>query len=83
VVVFAIVLSGEPCAQTGGTISGVVQAKAPPIQARRSPPATNVTHRHSTATVATKAVGRVAGDPRAYEVQVELQGFQTVRKGLT
>jgi hypothetical protein len=87
VVVFAIVLSSAMLyAQTGGTISGVVQDES----AAAIPGATVTVTNTATGILRTTVSDeggryRVAGlIPGAYEVQVELQGFQTaVRKGLT
>jgi hypothetical protein len=87
VVVFAMLLSSAMLhAQTGGTISGVVQDESAAAIPGATVTVTNVNTGILRTTVS-DAGGRyrVAGlIPGAYEVQVELQGFQTaVRKGLT
>ena len=87
VIVAAIVLSNAVLhAQTGGTISGVVQDESAAAIPGATVTVTNVATGILRTTVSDEGGRyRVAGlIPGGYEVQVELQGFQTaVRKGLT
>jgi len=87
IAVFAIVLSGAIVeAQTGGTIAGVVQDESAAAIPGATVTITNVNTGIIRTTVS-DAGGRyrvAALIPGSYEIQVELQGFQTaVRKGLT